>query len=507
MKLFFNKEDIKNKSPSKLRYGMVHSLFGDAEGVSIVMKQLEGVLNKKINSSSYKEFDKIFDKKKSSIFLRKLSKILSRKMGVPKNRIYYLIGKSKIKSKQITESDILWNNHSTNLFVLENYGKKLSKEDKLKIEKAINLAKGVIDKFVKKNKIDILIGHNSSHPVNFIMSVALSRYFEERRQAGLKLPKYILWWHDSHLERKSFLKPSKDIKEYLIEGLPGPYVDYILFINSMQWENAKRFFKEVDKKYPNFYKKIEKNHDFVYNTTETFIRDYSDLEKNKFGKLVNYFFEDFDIYNFLGNNGLFVEDTLFCLQPTRMVHRKRIDFALKFSYSLLKKLKKKGKYKAIYFLVSGHDPIGMKKQLINLNEELKIKFKEKNVFLVFAEDYYSKTKLNFLDYPKIFSQLGGIATYFSEIEGFGNNLLEVLAAGLPPVIYEYPVYKKDISKSHLKLISFDKFVVDNKKIEKVVRLLSSKTMRKDWVNKNLKILKRDYSHDLVVSKLKKAIYS
>jgi hypothetical protein len=503
----FSKKEVNCKHPSKLRYGMIHSLFGDAEGVSIVMKQLEGVLNEKMNTPVSEQLEKIFNKKRKPVVSRQLSKILHLKMGVPKNRIYYLIGKSKVKSKQITESKILWNNYSINLLALENYHKGLNEKDKIKIEKAINLAKEVIDKFVRKNKIDVLISHNSSHPVNFIMSVALSRYFKERKEAGLFVPKYILWWHDSHLERKSFSKPSKDIKKYLIEGLPGPYVDYILFINSGQWENAKNFFKEVDKNYPGFYKKIEKNHDFVYNTTNTFIENYSDLEKNKFGKLVNCFFEDFNIYNLLGNNGLFVEDALFCLQPTRMVHRKRIDFALKFCYSLLKKLKKKGKYKAIYFLISGHDPVGMKKELLELNEKLKTKFKEENVFLVFAEDYYSKTTLKFLDYPKVFAQLGGIATYFSDVEGFGNNLLEVLAAGLPTVIYEYPVYKKDISKSKFKLISFNKFVIDNKRIEKVIKLLSSKVMRKNWVNKNLEILRRDYPHSLVVSKLKKAIYS
>ena len=169
MKLFFNK---KRKNSSKLRYGMVHSLFGDSEGVSIVMKQLEGVLHKKMN--------------------------------VPLNRIYYLIGKSSVKSKQITEAKILWNNHPINRLVwMENYNKLLSNDHKLKIEKAIFIGKEIIEKFVKKNKIDILIAHNSSHPINFIMSMALSRYFKERKERGLFVPKYILWWHDSHLERKS----------------------------------------------------------------------------------------------------------------------------------------------------------------------------------------------------------------------------------------------------------------------------------------------------------------
>lgn len=475
MELPSRKKGVGAKSASKLRYGMVHSLFGDEEGVSIVMKQLGETLHKKMN--------------------------------VPLNRIYYLIGKSGVKSKQITESKILWNDHPLNLLALKNYEKHLGKNDRIKIEKAINIAKSIIGKFVKKNKIDILIAHNSSHPVNFIMCVALSRYFKERHEKGLPVPKYIMWWHDSHLERESFSKPSKDMLEYLIEGLPGPYVDYILFINSMQWEGAKNFFKEVNDKYPGFYKRISEKHNFVFNTTNTFIKSYKELEEDKFGKIVRKFFKDFGIYDLLNKRRFSVDDVLFCLQPTRIVPRKRIDFALKFCYSLLDKLKKKGIYKAIYFLISGKDPVGMKKELINLNEKLKKKFKEENLFLVFAEDFKGKTKLDFLDYPKIFAQLKGIATYFSDVEGFGNNLLEVLASGLPPVIYEYPVYKKDISKSKLKLISFNKFKIEDKKINSVVKLLSNGVLRKNWVNKNLEILKRDYPHDLIVLKLKKAVYS
>ena len=472
MKLIFDK---KKKNSSKLRYGMVHSLFGEDEGVPIVMKQLEEVLHKK--------------------------------MDVPENRIYYLVGQSKIKSKQITEAKVLWNNNPINVFVWkDNYSKNLKREDKLKLERAIELGKRVIETFVKKNKIDVLIAHNSSHPVNFVMCMALSRYFKGRKEKGLFAPRYILWWHDSHLERDSFSEPSQDIKKYLIEGLPGPNVDYILFINSLQWDNAKDFFREVDKKYPGFYERIERNHDFVFNTTNTFIRSFQDLENHKFGKLVHSFFRDYDIYDLLGKKGFFVEDVLFCLQPTRIVHRKRIDFALKFCYSLLRRIKEKGQYKAIYFLISGYDPIGMKDELIELDKKLKKKFKEENVFLIFAEDYVGMTNLNFLDYPKVFAQLNGIATYFSDVEGFGNNLLEVLASGLPPVIYEYPVYKKDISKSKLKLISFDKFKIDNKRLERVVSLLKNKTMRKNWVNKNLEILRRDYPHDLIVSRLKKAVY-
>ena len=60
--------------------------------------------------------------------------------------------------------------------------------------------------------------------------------------------------------------------------------------------------------------------------------------------------------------------------------------------------------------------------------KLKEEYKTKNLFLIFAEDYYNKTNITFEEYPKIFAKLRGFSTYFSEVEGFGNNLLEVLAS-------------------------------------------------------------------------------
>ena len=466
----FKKEEI-----PRLRYGMIHSLYGDAEGVSIVMKQIEEVLHKKLK--------------------------------VPLKNIRYLIGKSKIKSKRITESELLWTKNETNRLMVNNYKIGYGGGSSEKIEKTISEAEQVIRHFVRKNKIDILIVHNSSHPVNFIASVALSRYYRDELIRGHKTPKYILWWHDSHLERKDFLNPPRDVENYLLQGVPGPFVEYILFINSLQFKEARKYLKKLDSRDPGFYKLIEVNHDIIYNTTDTFIQKFGDLQTNKFNEDVDTFMEDFNVEKLLGEKKLKRSEVLFCLQHTRIVGRKRIDFALKFSYELLKKLRKKGKYKAIYFLISGHDADGSKKKLILLNKKLQEKYGHKSVFLVFAEDYYNKTKLTFKEYPRIFAKLKAIATYFSEVEGFGNNLLEILASGLIPVIYAYPVFKKDISKYGFKLIVFNKFQLNSVKIKEVVDLIFDEDKRRNWVNYNLNVLKKNFPHDLIAIKLIQAIIS
>jgi len=466
----FKKEEI-----PKLRYGMVHSLFGDTEGVSIVMNQIEEVLN--------------------------------RNLKVPLRNINYLIGKSKIKSKRITENELLWTKNEVNRLMVENYSLGYGGGSNEKIEETITKAKEAIRRFVNKNKINVLISHNSSHPVNFISSVALSRYYRDELIKGNKTPKYILWWHDSHLERKEFLNPPKDVENYLLQGVPGPFIEYILFINSLQFKEARKYLKKLDLRDPGFYKRIETNQDIIYNTTDTFIEKFGDLQTDKFNESVDNFMKDFKVENLLGSKELKLSEVLFCLQHTRVMGRKRIDFALEFCYELLEKLKKRGRYKAIYFLISGQDPDGSKKKLVQFNKELQEKYGHENLFLVFAEDYYSKTKLTFEEYPKVFAKLKAITTYFSEVEGFGNNLLEVLASGLIPIVYTYPVFKRDISKCDFKLIDFNRFQLSPVKIKETVDLIFDEDKRRKWVNHNLNVLKKNFNHDLIGVKLVQAITS
>lgn len=466
----FTREDI-----PKLRYGMLNSILDECEGVSIVMGQIE--------------------------------KVLVNNLKVPNSNIFYLVGKSCVKSHRIIENEILWSKNDANVLALKNYKKGYGGGSSEIIEIAINKAKKAIEDFVLKNKIDVLISHNSAYPTNFISAIALSRFYRDSIREGKFTPKYILWWHDSYLDKKDFMNPPRDVENYLLQGVPGCLVEYIIFINSLQFEEAKKYFKKIDLRTPGFYRQIEKNHDVVYNTAETSIEKFEDLESEGFNQRVEKFINEFEIKELLEKNNLDLNEVLFCLQHSRVVKRKRIDFALQYCYGLLKELRKKKMQKAIYFLISGHDGDDSRKDLEKLNDKLKKKYEEKNLFLVFAEDYEKKTTLTFEEYPKIFSKLGGIATYFSESEGFGNNLLEVLASGLIPAVYNYPVYKKDISKFKFKVITFNKFEIDSQKISETINLLKMKSKRKNWVDYNIEVLKKNFHHDTIAVKLIQAITS
>ena len=104
-------------------------------------------------------------------------------------------------------------------------------------------------------------------------------------------------------------------------------------------------------------------------------------------------------------------------------------------------------------------------------------------FLVFAEDH-KDCGLFFEEYPLIIGRLGGISTYFSEIEGFGNNLLEVLAAGVIPVVYTYPVFIRDIAKQKFKLVVLDKFEITESSLKEMVRVISSDRIKETLAEVN-----------------------
>ncbi|MCB9358858.1 hypothetical protein H6503_02920 [Candidatus Woesearchaeota archaeon] len=458
----------------KLRYAMLHTLFGYADGVSIVMKQIEGVLINQLN--------------------------------VPASNIFYLVGKSKARSPRVTQRKILLHRHPANRIMLRHFSDGYGGWYNEAIEKAINEAEKEIEEFITTRKIDVIIAHNSSHPENFISSVALSRFYRHYEQQGKKTPKYMLWWHDSHLERPRFEKPAKDVWRYLLEGVPGVYVEYILFINSMQFNQAHKYFLELDKHRGGYLEAMHANHDVIYNTTDTFIETYDDLITEKVDERLAQFLHDFKVLDKLTEKGQTLDDVLFCLQHTRIVGRKRIDFALRYCFELFKKVRRRKKFKSLYFFISGHSAENgvAKRQLKRLYKKLCKEYDTDDVILAFVEDN-NQSRIKFEEFPRIFAKLGGFSTYFSEIEGFGNNLLEVMASGLIPVLYTYPVFEKDIAKYKFKAICLSKFEIDEESLRKTADIVCNRRKRKIWVNRNLEILRKKFSHRIIARKLQRGI--
>jgi len=466
---------VKNRiNIQKLNYGIIHSQVGFPDGVSIVMEQVESVM---------KDYLKI-----------------------PKSNIHYLVGQSKVKASNIRECPEFWHKSETNQLVNRVFSFGFGGAINEKIENSIRIAKEEFKRFIESKKIDIIIVHNSSHPVNFIYSIAISRYFRDQIHMGKKTPKYLLWWHDSHLERDRYLNPPRDVKNYLLEGIPGKYVDHTIFINGLQFNIAKKYYLELDTRCDGLYEKMTANKSIIYNTATTPFDSIKELQKKQNNIRMEKMMKEFNIYNILKENRLTLSNTQFVLQHTRIVERKRIDFALRYAYELHNELKKRRKKKGMIFIISGQsgDELGnYKGELKKLNKELANKYKTDKFFLIFKEDI--KTEITFEETPHLITRLGGISTYFSEIEGFGNNLLEVLAAGLIPVVYTYPVFKKDIAKYKFNVIALNEFEITPKAIDATIKILLNHSIRTRLANQNIDILKKKLSHQTIAPKLSRCI--
>ena len=168
------------------------------------------------------------------------------------------------------------------------------------------------------------------------------------------------------------------------------------------------------------------------------------------------------------------ENDLVLLQATRIVSRKGIELAIDFAKALnaperLKTLQEKGLYDGrkfteenrIVLVLAGYardDVTGGYKNLLTK------KAQNGNVELLYIEDRVDADRVTCED-QKVYSlwdtyTMADLVTYPSLWEGWGNQFLEAVKAKLPLLIYEYPVFKKDIKDKGFIVISLGDKVRD-----------------------------------------------
>jgi hypothetical protein len=205
-----------------------------------------------------------------------------------------------------------------------------------------------------------------------------------------------------------------------------------------------------------------------------------------------------------------MEDTVLLLQHTRVVPRKKIETAIDFAFKLSDKFENK---KCVALLISGHsgdEQVEYKKFLQEYYKNKSAQDKKAHVVMVFGERHILSNRdiivdqkfYKFAEVPSIIAQYGGIGTYFSEIEGFGNNLLEMISGGLPTVINRYPVYKKYIEKYGFDIPYIDNGILTDSLVDQAYEILTDKSKRNAQVYHNLKILDSKLSHRLIARKIK-----
>ena len=337
-----------------------------------------------------------------------------------------------------------------------------------------NLKKS-IDNLKRKIKREILkiIGDNNikylsienalSIPLNIPLGIALSEIIMEKKI------KTITRHHDFYWEREEFL--GSNIEDILGKYFP-PDIDIIkhVVINSIA-QKSIYLKKKIKAEYiPNVFDfKIIDN----LNTS-------NDLGSNNFRKALKIGSRDYLL-----------------LQPTRVIERKRIERSIELVEKLSKKVDRK-----IYLLISGEpekDEIDYFYWILDLA-------RQKEVNLILSKSYKRGNKsFNWIDIFKSHSIYDGyiscdLVTLPSDVEGFGNPVIEASAFKRPLFVNNYPVLKDMLKKG------FDFILIDGKVdsdcIEKVIKVFRDKKYRMKMLENNFNVAKKFYSMDFLIDKLK-----
>lgn len=467
---------------NELHIGIIHSLVGKNDGVSIVIDQTV------LAMSDY--------------------------LGIDLGNFFFLAAHTSPRFNAQTD-EVFWHKSEAHKYIINHFNdENTGGLDELIHENAL-YAQEVIRNWVDENDIDLIIAHNTSHPYNFITAVGLGYYIEGLRKEGIIWPKLMVWWHDSYFERSIFANPNPVIQKYL-KYLPGvTYVNGIVFINNQQIELGKKLFALHN--HAKLDKFFEHRTTVVPNTSEI-PWDWENLDSDSETIIAppqdNYnlsFFKDINLEAQVESKGFTLDDTVILLQHTRVVPRKKIELAIDLAFELEKKFRKQKKCVAL--IVSGHSGDEQNEYLNNLHvyytERCK-KDPKSSVVLIFGENVIlshrdiivDKKYYSFAEIPSIIAAHGGIGTYFSNVEGFGNNLLEMISFGVPAVINKYEIFKEEIEKFGFDLPAIDNTALTDELVDAAYRLLTDIPHRNKVVKHNLKVLKENFDHKIIADKLK-----
>lgn len=344
---------------------------------------------------------------------------------------------------------------------------KATENDLGRLIDSIGRVKDIIkDKFLKildNNKIKYLSIENAlTIPLNIPLAVALTEIISENNV------KAITRHHDFYWERKQFL--CSNVEKMLDDYFPPDLSDL----------------KHV-----------------VINTPAK--KSIYDKKKIEAVYIPNIF--DFDLINKIGNRSMEVkkfldmdDDDYLILQPTRLIARKNIERTIDLVDKLSKKTDKK-----IKLIISGK-PEESELDYFKKITELAAKT---GINLVLSKndhnnipEYTRKDLFKKFDIYDIYKACD-LVTLPSDVEGFGNPVIEASALKKPLFVNNYPVLADMLSKG-FEFIVIDK-KVDKRSVEKTFGMLTDHKLRDKVTSENFKIVKQHYSIDYLISRLKKLI--
>jgi glycosyltransferase involved in cell wall biosynthesis len=179
-------------------------------------------------------------------------------------------------------------------------------------------------------------------------------------------------------------------------------------------------------------------------------------------------------------------DQSFLLQPTRIVPRKRIEFAIE----LARRLDLDQGSKLVITHKSGDEGSAYERYLRDYADLI-------GVQVVFGSEIVNHYRAQLADGTEVYSladayQNCDLVTYPSTIEGFGNAFLETIYYKRPIVISSYEIFRTDIQPKGFDVIVFNDFIEDET-VEKARAVLAKSDFVEEMVEHNYTVGRQYYS--------------
>lgn len=186
--------------------------------------------------------------------------------------------------------------------------------------------------------------------------------------------------------------------------------------------------------------------------------------------------------------GLKPDDIMF-LQPTRIVQRKGIEYAIDLIEDL-----EDPRCKLVICHEAGDEGFEYAEWL---KEEARKRGVDLRLFGMCMRDPWGEQERKESEYT-LFDvyPCADFVTYPSLYEGFGNAFLEAIYFKKPMLINRYAIFVRDIEPKGFDLIAMDGFLTQ-KTVEKVKKVIASPQSRDKMVNHNYQVATRYYSYSLL----------
>jgi len=333
----------------------------------------------------------------------------------------------------------LFGNHKTSLQLAQiicNYKSSLASQIKL---------------FINLYEIDLLVVENAlAIPMHIPLGLALTDVIAE---TGIPT---IAHHHDFYWERPRYL-PLNDNKLFIHRAFPPnlPNIDHVVINSAARQELTRR-----------------------RGIASTLIPNALDFENPPTVSKER-------VNAFRRSIGLKPDDVMF-LQPTRIIQRKGIEFALE----LIKELNHKN-YKLVISHETGDEGFEYAEWVQQLAGRygIQVRFVDNMVEDPFARPSYKKDRFSLWEVY----QAADFITYPSLYEGFGNALLEAIYFNKPILVNRYQVFVDDIEPKGFDMVTMDGVLTDEV-VKKIEHIANDKKLQKKIVDKNYRLALKHYSY-------------